>query len=246
MNPFARHGITHLSASSLNLYRNEPALWTLRYLHGARDDAGPAAWRGSAVEAGVDWFCMRPDDKPEECINKMLQRFELDASGEATDDIEKERAALCDFLKVATVAFKPFGQPVARQLKIEHRLDGIEVPVIGYVDYTFADSLLDLKTTWRLPSSPKPDHKIQVALYAKETRKAPSLLYVTPKKSQVFGPETIDVDAAYRDLCRAARAVRTLLEMTDDAKSAAQMFCPNFESFYWSDELKEAAKGVWA
>jgi hypothetical protein len=30
--PFARHGIKHLSPSSLNMWRNSPGIWTLKYL----------------------------------------------------------------------------------------------------------------------------------------------------------------------------------------------------------------------
>src|SRR5258708_22734871 len=51
--PFDRHGITHLSPSSLALYRAAPALWGLRYLFGVRDETGAFAARGKAVEAAL-------------------------------------------------------------------------------------------------------------------------------------------------------------------------------------------------
>ena len=53
MNAFERHGIKHLSASSLGLYRDQPAAWVCRYLLRVKDEAGPSAWRGSATEAGA-------------------------------------------------------------------------------------------------------------------------------------------------------------------------------------------------
>ena len=52
--PFERHGIDHLSPSSLRLWRDAPAVWIGKYLLRAPDEVGPGAWRGKAVEAGVD------------------------------------------------------------------------------------------------------------------------------------------------------------------------------------------------
>ena len=51
---FERHGIGHLSASSLNLWAAEPALWIMERLLGRRAPAGIPAARGKAVEAGVN------------------------------------------------------------------------------------------------------------------------------------------------------------------------------------------------
>ena len=52
--PFERFGIGHLSPSSLRLFRAEPACWIGRYMLKVPDEAGAGAWRGQAVEAGVD------------------------------------------------------------------------------------------------------------------------------------------------------------------------------------------------
>ena len=52
---FERHGIEHLSASSLNIWAAQPALWIMERLLGRRRlPAGIAAARGKAVEHGVD------------------------------------------------------------------------------------------------------------------------------------------------------------------------------------------------
>lgn len=81
INPFERHGIQHLSPSALALYRHSPALWCLRYLFGVKDEAGPYAWRGRAVEAGVDAIVM--DDADDyEAIERAKQAFETEARGE--------------------------------------------------------------------------------------------------------------------------------------------------------------------
>ena len=52
-NSFARHGIDHLSASSINQYTGSPSLWVLERLLGQRGHAGAPAHRGTAAEAGI-------------------------------------------------------------------------------------------------------------------------------------------------------------------------------------------------
>lgn len=52
MNGFARHGIEHLSASSLNLWAAEPAVWAMERLLGFRSPVSALMARGKAVEEG--------------------------------------------------------------------------------------------------------------------------------------------------------------------------------------------------
>ena len=58
---FDRHGIRHLSASALNLWKSDPALYAGKYLLRWSEDAGPNAWLGSAVEAGLTAWLYKRD-----------------------------------------------------------------------------------------------------------------------------------------------------------------------------------------
>ena len=51
--PFADHGIDHLSPSSINAYISDPCIWIMRYLYGFRNGGGPAMWRGTCVDHAV-------------------------------------------------------------------------------------------------------------------------------------------------------------------------------------------------
>jgi len=53
MNGFELHGVQHLSASSLNLWAAEPALWVMERLLGLRGPGNALMARGKAVEEGV-------------------------------------------------------------------------------------------------------------------------------------------------------------------------------------------------
>ena len=242
MNPFEKHQITHLSASSLALYRNCPALWVGKNLYGWKDDVGPRAWLGTAVEAGLDMILYGHPFSA--ALEKAGMMFDEQAQGEITEEITKAASEIAPMLEQASLAAQNFGQPVARQFKITHWLDGIEVPVIGYVDYLYEDWLFDLKTTARLPSEPRPDHACQVAIYNAATGRKAKLLYVTPKKHAAYDVE--DITDPMWTVAKSAHAVRRLLAMTDNREDAAGVFVPDFSSFYWTDPLKEAAKAVWA
>lgn len=245
-NPFERHGVNWLSPSSLNLFQAEPALWTLRYLFAFKDESGPAAKRGTAVEAGLDVFLY--GGSPVEAIQAALDNFALNTGGLADDAHEKERALIGPMVQIAIGAAKTaaFPKPNARQLKCEHRFSGVEVPVVGYVDYIWDDWGLDLKTTQRMPNAPKGDHVRQVAIYSAAKQKPFKLLYVTDKKSALYPIEQEELDLALAEMGRIARSLRKVLALSDCREQVTEFFNPNFDSFYWSsDAARNEAQRIW-
>jgi hypothetical protein len=245
MNPFEKHGIKHLSPSSLNLWQGEPALWVMRYLHGTRDDAGPAAKRGQAVEAGLDLFLMGQKDF-DACCKAARDNFELNTGGVIDEAHDDERDVIVPMLAQAMSVMRDSPPLLARQVRVEAWLDGIDVPVMGYCDYVLENKVIvDLKTTHRLPSKPKPDHVRQVALYA-HARQAPvTLLYVTKAKSARYAIAETECAEALADLTRVARSLRKMLAAAGDKTEAAEFVAPNFENFYWTPETITAAKDIW-
>ena len=237
MTPFEKHGITHLSPSSLNLYAASPALWTGRYMLGWKEAFGPSAARGTAIENGLDsWLYQRNKG---EALEGALANFALNTQGQADEDHEAERANIEPMLSQAIEALKDCPKPIARQMKIEHRIDGIEVPVIGYLDYLFEDWGLDLKTTKACPSSPKADHCRQVATYAKAKGRPFSLLYVTAKKSALYPLTDNEAAIHLRDLERSAHAVRHLLSKSENGRDAMKIFAADTSDFRWSDKTRD-------
>ena len=106
-------------------------------------------------------------------------------------------------------------------------------------------AIIDLKTTHRLPSSPKPDHMRQVAIYA-QARQAPvSLLYVTPRKfSRMHVPAEV-CQEAIADITRVARALRSILHASKSPQDAATFVAPDYSRFYWSPETTTKGKEIW-
>jgi hypothetical protein len=238
---FSRHGIKHLSPSSLALYRAEPHLWCLRYLHKIPDESDkPAAWRGTAVEAGLDAYLYGAT--PEEALVKAQDNFELSAQGEVSEKLDKQRDVLAACLRSAIAAFDgKHVTPNARQMKVEAWVDGVSIPVMGYVDYTWADHLIDLKTTERRPSKASADHLAQVATYHRALKRQPKLLYAAPSGFAWFEPTEDEVMEAWRTIEMSARALMRMLERTEGPKEASALFAPRFDDFRWTPQLKEHA-----
>jgi hypothetical protein len=242
MNVFERHGITHLSASSLGLYRDQPAAWVCRYLLRVKDDAGPGAWRGTAVEAGTNQYLF---GQPENATNAMHVAFEERAAGLADDKTVKERQALPMFLAQAREALEPHGTPLTRQSKISIDIPGLAVPIIGYSDWTWADVGRDLKTTWALPSNPKPKHIDQMAIYNHATGKPFELVYVTPKKNATYPISSEQAAEGMARVRRGALAIQHMLGKVDSGEDALRLFTPDYSSYLWSPELMVAANEIY-
>lgn len=194
MNPLARYNINHLSPSSLNLWRNAPGIWALRYLAKIRDDGNAAMWRGTAVENGLAAY-LRGVDIETACL-VAHQGFELNCQGEVSDDIEAERELISPMVRQCQ-NWTPPGDLNATQLKVEHYLEDVPIPVIGYLDFSFEGIDIDLKTTKACPSTPRPDHVRQVSLYRAARGRQGGLLYVTGKRHAYF---PIDDDMMERAL----------------------------------------------
>lgn len=245
MDPFERHGITHLSPSSLALYRVAPALFVLRYLYGVRDEAGAFAARGKAVEAAVAAIVME-NASDDAAIALAMLVFERDAGGEISPEINKERLAIPEMVRRAAPLFRKLGRPVACQWRIEARLDGIEVPILGYADFVYEPFVLDLKTTFAIPSIPRADHAVQIAFYAAALSLRPGLIYASPRKTACYSHNSINVESACRLLRQSANAVRAMLAAAESREAAAALFVPVTTDFRWSATTREAAERVLA
>lgn len=243
MNPFSKHGIEHLSPSSLNLYGANQCLWCLRYLHKVKDDFGPAAKRGNAIEAGLDaWLFGRKGD---EALARARDEFTTLTLGVIDAEHDAERANVDTMLMQAMDATKDLPTPVARQMRVEYYANGVEVPIIGFADYSFEGFDLDLKTTKALPSSIKPEHGRQVSVYGAARKKPQKLLYVTGKKHATYDLTDNEAAAHLRDIDRLANSIRHMLAKADDAHDAARMFPIVRDDFRWSETTLAFADEIW-
>jgi len=218
-------------------------LWVLRYLFGVRDDETPFAWRGKAVELAVAAIVFNgaSDDA---AIEIAMAAFENEAQGEISPEITRERNPIPSMVRRAAWVFRKLGRPLGQQHRLEVWIDGIEVPVLGYTDFVYPEFVLDLKTTFAIPSKPRADHEVQIVTYADALGRRPGLVYVSPQKTAVYQHNQIDVASARRLLRQSAYAVRAMLAAAQTAEAAAALFVP-VDDFRWSPVTRSAAQEVW-
>lgn len=238
--PFAAHGIGHLSASSLNLFAAEPALWVMEKLLGKRGAVGCAAHRGSAAEDGIVHGLLHPAATLEECQAKALVAFDRLAVLSGDPRRDKERDAVPSIVAAALPELRQYGIPDEVQLRVERRLEGVPVPLIGFLDVAWSAHgiTLDIKTQLRLSSEISASHARQVSLYVAGTNREGRVAYCTPQKIGVY--RLADPAAHLADLANIARRLGAFLALSSDRHALAAAVCPNFDSFYWSDPTTRA------
>ncbi len=239
MNGFERHQIDHLSASSLNLWRNAPDVWVTRYLLDRRTPFGPAMERGKAVELALV-SALRGEDM-EAATDRALKSFDDVWTFETADKpeaIAKERALIAPMTEVAFAALEDHGEPSfdadqQHKVSITAKGDGWSIPVIGFLDLVYPDHglVVDLKTTQRIPSVMSLEHQVQRAIYAKaKDNHAVRFLYVSDKKAAWRE----DGDPA--EILRHLKTEITRLEAflrRHSADEAVACVPVNVGSFYW-------------
>lgn len=251
MNAFQKHGIDHLSPSSINLFIAQPALWTCSYLMKRRTPVGPAAHRGTAIEAGVEAGLFDPEMPVEECQKIGEAKFHSLTRLSADPRVEKERAAVAPSIAVALPELRQYGIPDkpedGRQHKIVRHMEGVPVPILGFLDFWWPQHGIigDLKSTSQIPSAISAPHARQGAFYTGHGANTQVRMgYVSPKRIAVYVVE--DVAHHLKVFLQAAQAIERLLSLSDDSEKLTRCFAPDLSSFYWGDAPARAlAQEIW-
>lgn len=251
MTAFERHGITHLSASSVNLFISQPALWCASYLMGKRTPVGPAAHRGTAIEAGVEAGLFDPQMPVEEAQRIAREKYHTLTRLNADPRVEKEREVIEPSVAVALAELRQYGVPDkptdGRQHKLELTVPGVPVPVWGFLDFIWPDHGIigDLKSVGKIPSSISGAHARQGALYLQHgSNLQMRFAYVTAKKMAVYVLE--DAASHLASFVQAAQAIERLLSLSDDGEALTRCFAPDLSTFWWGDaSAKRIAKEIW-
>lgn len=242
--PFARHGVNHLSASSLNLFAAEPALWVMQRLLGKNTPVGSAAHRGTAAEAGINAGLRSPEMPVEDCIALALKEFDKLTALCADGKREEERKSIPEMVRIGLAELRQYGipdvPPRGPQFKVEINLPGVSVPVIGYKDWHFGAHgvVVDLKTTHKIPAAIPDSHARQGAIYVHGTNHEMRFAYVSGKKCAVYVLE--DTARHINAVTQIAQRLERLLALSDDPHKLAGLLVPNYDSFYWNEPITRA------
>lgn len=145
---------------------------------------------------------------------------------------------------------------------VSMQFDGVELDFIGQIDLE-AGAVIELKTSWpspadtkqgfrmpSLPTAPRPEHVMQVALYRawlhrQEQHVPVKLVYATPAGYRVFDSDSCEAlgDAAMaralERMCRIARSREHLMKRAEDLDDLFAFLSPDFSHFMWRDKPPE-------
>ena len=247
MNGFDKHGIKHLSASSINLWTNAPDVWVAQYLFGKRGPMSAAAMRGICTEDAVVAVLTgkNKDGALDQALEKFDQTFPI-----GDEKTTKERAMIQPCMELAVQELEHYGEPEfpeegQEKISITAKTDDYEIPVIGYLDLCFPKHgvVIDLKTTGRMPSTMSAEHQLQRAIYQKaKGNQIVKFLYVTPKKTNLLE------DGDPSEILRKTKIQITRMERflrSGNARDVASVIPVNPNTFYWNgaEDIREELYG---
>lgn len=250
MNAFERHGIDHLSPSSISAWINAPSLWVLEKLLKHRGSMGAAAHRGTATETGVSAGLFDHALSHDDCVALALPAYDRLTGLSGDPKRESERAVIPGMIRQG-LELRSHGVPIrpnqparfgsGEQHKVEISVEGVSVPIIGYLDWLYPDEILDLKTTLRVPSAMSETHLRQAAVYktAHMDRRV-RFFYVSDKRSEKHTLTREQYDSAMREIVCASQRLERFLGISDDPRELAAVVPHSSDSFYFNDPATKA------
>ena len=246
-NPFVKHGMKHLSPSTINLWITQPSLCLLK-IAGITDEAGPAAWRGNAVDRAGSIVAFNPT-MPEEVLMKGAYEVFDNQRAKSIEDIPeakiaKERENLPRYIKNTIEFYVGLKvKPIKQQEKVSVMLGDIPIPFIGFYDLLYKNEVRDTKSVGKMPSAPSTGHSRQAALYAHATGCEPWLDYIGVNGYKTFHVE--DHEKWLEDLYNGAKSLEKMLASQDNILDCCRMTYPDLDHWMWSDTTRQAARDVW-
>jgi PD-(D/E)XK nuclease superfamily len=171
--------IHHLSASSIGMLFRCPRQFERRYLWGEKERPGEAMVVGSFFHEALDHNYKQKiashEDLPLSEIVTYLNDAAVPKVLEEEGGVENIRwdtgldTARSDAERVTSAyahVVMPRIQPVGTEFKFDIDIEGVPVPIIGYVDVWDAERTVDTKTGKQAPRKVKPSWRLQGSLYA--------------------------------------------------------------------------------
>lgn len=261
-NGFQLHGLSRVSVSNVNKFREAPDAWACHYLGGAKFSVGWAAIQGFAVEAGVEYGVFNGVET-KECVERTIDQLKTRGTllKNYPEEIEKRLPIVTRMVENALEQLMPLGrpeQPAAgdrqHSVGIDIRFadgDNGKIPLIGYLDFWYPQHnlVVDLKTTSKAPSKWSLSHGIQAAVYQRAvqsmTGEKPSVKFLyclTRQKDPWLWLEMEDPDYYLASFKRTVKQMEALLRLSSDSRDIIQALPHNPDSFYWSGDEEISAQ----
>lgn len=237
-NNFTRHGISHLSPSSVNMFAEDPAAWVAKYLLKRKFTFSPAARGGVIVEDAVVAILEGKDLNA--VIDGTLKEYRKMTVFDNSDKAQKWADSMENMICQAVNELRPYGKPEfevdgeQKKIGITCNMGDYVMPITGFTDFHYPQHnlVVDLKCTQRAPSAMSNAHLRQAAIYKQAMGADVKFLYVTGKKTQWFEiGDTADTLAEFKAI---VSRMNNLLSLDVDTIVRT---VPVVDSFYFTDDM---------
>lgn len=257
--------ISHHSASQINMAKSCMAAYLVCYGMGIRDGVNPAMVRGRAAEAAVEYGLTEKNKTAQDVADQAAKQFDAETPRRMSIDEsevekwqrERDIAQRCAVSAFEFIQAQDWGPLTDCQVKCSYNIAGIPKPIVGFTDFTFAESglVVDLKCVGRAQNKPADHHSLQIAGYAvAQSNYQQALLYAFPKAktskdehaARFFKISDETVDEQLRIAAHTCHAIKKLLSLSDSVDEISQYITPNFDSFYLTGKVRDAAIGLFS
>jgi hypothetical protein len=264
-------GVYHFSPSQLN---RPLANWMFEYVYLSKEKrreivVGENAAFGTAVHTVIQAVTCHGQDI-DEAVEEAMTGYDFHPANFSQDKRDKFRELIPAAATVGIDLLSPLFAGAQEERKIELTLDGVLVPVMGYVDLFKDGQLAEIKTKaprqgavkkdgtrgWTkasLPKEPAWEHVLQAAVYWKATGATPNIAYVSSDDGVIYNPDNCDkmsddvLNFAIEEIRRKAITRQNLLAVSTDPKVLAGLMEPDFNHpFYWGHQFVNDAKELWS
>lgn len=262
-------GLKHFSASQLN---KPVANWMFNYVYLNNEQrkkiiVGENAAMGTAAHEAIQAILCHAQDI-DSATSAALMSYDLHPANKSEEKRVKFREVLPAMITqgVDLMAEKFGGSQEERRIELE--LEGVVLPIVGYVDLYKDDCFAEIKTKaprqgarkkdgtrgWTkalLPKEPAFEHVLQAAIYHKATGAEPNIVYVSADSGIIFNSDNCEklsddyLAYAMEEVRRKCILRQNLLAYSDEPKVLAGLLEPDFGSFWWDDEYIAEAKKLW-
>ena len=198
-------GLSYVSASQIGMYQRCPRQWAYRYVLGLKVPPDGGLIVGSGVHHAAELGMLAKRDQGVEPTAEAAKDNARDyiTSEVATGEVRMEETTEGELVdKAARLAelWADYAAPGVEPVGVEERFDEVVagVPVMGRMDVTTEDALIDWKTSKRSPTIADLWKRPQVELYAAvKPQLAVTFVFIvdSPRVSKVV-PVTLDAEEA--------------------------------------------------
>lgn len=216
--------ISHFSATSLRLLKVCPEAWRQRYILHKKERPGEALTLGSAVHSTMGHnFKQKVESHEDVPVNEVVEFFHdlawpaaIENDGGADeirwDDQDNARRDGERMTMAYHSTVSPRIQPVELpEQRITLHVEGVPVPIVGYLDVVEAGNVIDLKTGKAVQKKPDANWRMQGQIYSLATEKPTHFHSLSRAKTPSIATPLTDAEMALPYRPDIAAVTRTIL-----------------------------------